>query len=165
MKVKGKTVLKDKVKIPNGLQAMVERQARHDAERAGDLQHTDNPYAPGGAKFGFDFMTGRAPVGSKALVLSTRPGEEDQAMVGGSRGKRGGGSRRPFVRRGGFAYQPGHRFSNQTGFHHDIPTGPSHQYVPAPPMYPGRQYPSYRSVKPVATPMVPRIQPAETRTT
>lgn len=49
-KVKGKTVVKDKVKIPNSLQPLVERQARHKADRAGDLQYVDNPYAPGGPK-------------------------------------------------------------------------------------------------------------------
>lgn len=61
-KVKGKTVVKDRVKIPNGLQPAVERQARHDADRAGDLQFVDNPYAVGGLKFGYNFATGRQVV-------------------------------------------------------------------------------------------------------
>lgn len=61
-KVKGKTVVKDRVKIPNGLQPAVERQARHDADRAGDLQFVDNPYAVGGLKFGYKFATGRQVV-------------------------------------------------------------------------------------------------------
>lgn len=96
-KVKGKTVLKDKVKIPNGLQPAVERQARHDADRAGDLQFVDNPYAIGGPKFGYNFATGR-PVVSKAPMVIADKASESSSLTGG-RGKRAGSFKRPYPRK------------------------------------------------------------------
>lgn len=115
-KVKGKTVLKDKVKIPNGLQPTVEQQARHDADRAGDLQYTDNPYASGGAKFGFDCSIGRAQVGSRAIVPPTKVVDEDVSTQAGLRGRRGNGGRRPYVRRSNYPFQPGSRFTGHLGY-------------------------------------------------
>lgn len=112
-KVKGKTVLKDKVKIPNGLQPLVERQARHDADRAGDLQHTDNPYAPGGAKFGFSFSTGRAVVLLHSAVVSEKALEEKSAASTTLRGRRGGVSNRPYPKRTFYGYPRVNRFGNQ----------------------------------------------------
>ena len=153
--------MKDKVQIPNGLQSNVERQARHDADQAGDLQHTDNPYAPGGAKFGFDFSTGRALVGSRAATPSAKMADDDSA---GSRGKHGSGNRRPFVQRGGLSYQPNSRFGGHGGYQHDIPTGPSHQYASMSQVQSGRQYPNFRSLKPVMGATAPRIPSAENRT-
>lgn len=94
-KVKGKTVLKDKVKIPNGLQPLVERQARHDADRAGDLQYVDNPYAPGGPKYGFNFATGRIQGLGQATPVVSKPVEEPSASAPNHRGKRGGIPQRP----------------------------------------------------------------------
>lgn len=112
-KVRGKTVVKDKVKIPNGLQPLVERQARHDADRAGDLQHTDNPYAPGGVKFGFSFSTGRPSVSSQSTSIVERPTGEKQGQSVGHRGKRGGLGNKPYVKRPFFGYPRMDRFSNQ----------------------------------------------------
>lgn len=102
-KFKGKTILKDEVKIPNGLQSTVEMQARHKADRAGDLQYVDNPYAPGGPKFGFNFLTGRASVASAASRVTEKTGDHrDLLNQATQRGKRGGTSVRPFVRRNNF---------------------------------------------------------------
>lgn len=113
-KVKGKTALKDKVKIPNGLQPSVEQQARHEADRAGDLQHVDNPYAPGGPKYGFNFATGRQQVGNKSSAIVEKTLESrvlpSQAV---QRGKRAGASGRPFMRRQNPNYFRGGRYSYQ----------------------------------------------------
>lgn len=117
LKVNGKTVIKDKVKIPNGLQPTVERQARHDADRAGDLQYVDNPYAPGGAKFGFNFATGRAQVTSQGTAATAKVPEESTAQSLANRGKRGNGSQRPYARRGSFMYPRGNRFVSQAPYH------------------------------------------------
>lgn len=162
-KVKGKTVLKDTVKIPNGLQPMVERQARHDADRAGDLQFTDNPYAVGGVKFGFDFSTGRPSVGGRVVTPITKAVDEEQG--GGLRGKRGTGGRRSFIRRYNATYQQGGRFSGQPNPFYDVPTGPSNTYGHQMTAQPFRQFSQYRGGKQTAVVGVPRIQAAEARTT
>lgn len=112
-KVKGKTVLKDKVKIPNGLQPLVERQARHDADRAGDLQYVDNPYAPGGPKHGFNFSTGRAPVVNQGVLTSGKSVETPGLHQASQRGRRAGAIQKPYVRRPGFAYPRFNWFGNQ----------------------------------------------------
>lgn len=109
-KVKGKTVMRDKVKIPNSLQPTVKRQARHNTNRAGNLQYVDNPYAPGGAKFGFNFVTGRAPVSNQALAGLSKAADVNSSL--NQRGRRGGGDEKPFVRRGGSHYQRVGRFGN-----------------------------------------------------
>lgn len=103
-KVKGKTVVKDKVKIPDGLQPLVERQARHEADRAGGLQYVDNPYAPGGPKFGFNFTTGRAPVKAQATTPVVKPVEASGSTLSNQRGKRGGFAPKPYVKRPMGAY-------------------------------------------------------------
>lgn len=108
--MKGKSVLKDKVKIPNGLQPVIERQARHDADRAGDLQFVDNPYAVGGPKFGHNFATGRQQVVAGAPVAAERSGEGSQTP--GYRGKRGNGYKKPFVKRNVYPYN---RYARQQG--------------------------------------------------
>lgn len=112
-KVKGKNVLKDKVKIPNGLQPLVERQARHDADRAGDLQYTDNPYAPGGVKFGFSFSTGRAVVPSQSIGVTEKQLEDKSGSEAAQRGRRGGVSNRPYPKRPFYGYPRANRFGNQ----------------------------------------------------
>lgn len=116
-KVKGKTVLKDKVKIPNSLQPMVERQARHDTDRAGDLQHVDNPYTPGGVKFGFSFSTGRAPV-TQQIASTLEKQVEDKSGLGiGHRGRRGGAGGKPYVKRPFFGNVGGNRYRNSGNYH------------------------------------------------
>lgn len=101
-KFKGKSVLKDKVKIPNGLQPAIERQARHDADRAGDLQFVDNPYAVGGAKFGHNFATGRQQVPTGTVTVGDRTGDGNQSS--GFRGRRGTGYKRPFAKKSPYPY-------------------------------------------------------------
>lgn len=115
-KVKGKTVLKDKVKIPNGLQPMVEREARHDADRAGDLQYADNTYAPGGPKFGYNFATGRPSVTNNAVATTTKPVEDSTAQQASQWGKRGSGAQRPYARRSIVPYQRLNRYGNQNHY-------------------------------------------------
>lgn len=110
-KVKGKTTVKDKVKIPDGLQPSVERQARHNADRAGDLQFVDNPYAVGGPKFGFNFTTGRQIAQSTALIVKEKASVSAQAAQPVYRGSRAGGVRRPQVRRQPYTFN---RFQRQT---------------------------------------------------
>lgn len=110
-KIKGKSVLKDKVKIPNGLQPGIERQARHDADRAGDLQFVDNPYAVGGPKFGHNFATGRQQVVAGAPATVDRSGDGFQTP--GYRGKRGNGYKKPFVKKN--VYPPYNRYARQHG--------------------------------------------------
>lgn len=141
--MKGKTVLKDKFKIPNGLQPMVERQARHDADRAGDLQFVDNPYAPGGAKFGFNFATGRAQVTSQTTAGVSKTVEETGSAVASLRGKRGAGNLRPYIRRNTFQYQRGGRYGSHLPYHPDNLNIP----VQLPPSHPSRMYPPYRNVR------------------
>lgn len=118
-KVKGKTVLKDKVKILNGLQEPVERQARHDADRAGDLQYVDNPYAAGGPKYGFDFATGRQMVTkpTAAPTVKEKAGESSAIGYPGYRGNRAGTGKKPYVRRFNQAFNrfPRHAMEHQTG--------------------------------------------------
>lgn len=147
-KVKGKTVLKDKVKIPNGLQPLVERQARHDADRAGDLQYVDNPYAPGGPKFGCNFATGRAPVTSNAVVTTTKAVEDNTALQSNQRGRRGIGGQRPYARRSNLPYARPNRFGN-TGFYQPGHYQPDPYHAPAqiPPMQQSRQYVPYRGAR------------------
>lgn len=106
-KVKGRTVLKDRVKIPNGLQPAVERQARHDADRAGDLQFVDNPYAVGGPKFRYNFATGR-PVVTTAPPTVTEKAAESPSSTGG-RGKRGGSFKKPYARKTPYPFGRYHR--------------------------------------------------------
>lgn len=101
-KAKGKSVLKDKVKIPNGLQSGIERQARHDADRAGDLQFVDNPYAVGGPKYGHNFTTGRQSATTK--VIESKEKGTDNAQSNAYRGKRGTGFKKPFAKRGAYPY-------------------------------------------------------------
>lgn len=103
-RVKGKTVLKDKVKIPNGLQTQVESQARHDADRAGDLQFVDNPYAVGGPKYGFDFATGRQPAPTVTSTLKEKT-VEPSAPAPGYRGNRAGSGKRPYGRKPNYGFQ------------------------------------------------------------
>lgn len=107
-RVKGKTVLKDRVKIPDGLQPAVERQARHDADRAGDLQYVDNPYAVGGPKFGFNFATGRQEV-QVVTPMTVEKGSDSTNPTGGQ-GKRGGGFKKPYVKKGPFFYNRFNRY-------------------------------------------------------
>lgn len=102
-KVKGKTVLKDKVKILEGLQLQVERQARHDADRAGDLQFVDNPYAVGGPKYGFDFSTGRQTVPAATHMPKERQAETN-ASTSGYRGNRAGNVKRPYVKKPSYSF-------------------------------------------------------------
>lgn len=109
-KSKGKTVLKDKVKIPNGLQPAIERQARHDANRAGDLQFVDNPYAIGGPKYGHNFATGRQQVGSGPVSTGVRVADGSQTP--GFRGKRGTGYKKPFAKQNTYSY---HRYNRPHG--------------------------------------------------
>lgn len=104
-KVKGRTVIQDTVKIPNGLQQNVERQARHDADRAGDLQYVDNPYAPGGAKFSYNFVTGRPTASGTIAVVSEKPKEGSATIGAGLRGKRGMGFKKPYMKRFNYTYQ------------------------------------------------------------
>lgn len=109
-KVKGRTVMKDKVKIPNGLQLLVKKQARHEADQAGDSQHVDNPYAIGGVKFGFNFHTGRAQVSSRAATVAEKPADHrnspGQAI---QQGRRAGISVKSYVKRENFNYFRGQR--------------------------------------------------------
>lgn len=113
-KVKGRTVLKDRVKIPNGLQPAVEHQARHDADRAGDLQFVDNPYAPGGPKFGYNFATGRqlAPVVQSAAAEKTA---ETSTTVTGW-GKRGAGFKNPYAKRNNYSFNRYNRGGGETPY-------------------------------------------------
>lgn len=138
-KVKGKTVLKDRVKIPNGLKPSVEQQARNKADRAGDLQHVNNPYAPGGPKFGFNFSTGRAQVNSKPTVVVERALEirvpAGQAV---QRGKRAGANGRPFARRQK-PKRPFARQQNPNYYRGGKYSYPEHQYE-ARPYYQQTQY-------------------------
>lgn len=149
-KVKGKTVLKDKVKIPNGLQPLVERQARHEADRAGDLQYIDNPYAPGGAKFGFSFSTGRPPVGLQQGGVIEKSLEERSALTVGQRGRRGGTGgktyfKKPFYGNAGF-----NRYRTQAPYQTE--GFQAQRAVPQvqaimPPTQPSRTYYQYRNAK------------------
>lgn len=109
-KVKGKTVLKDRVKIPNGLQPQVERQARHDADRAGDLQYVDNPYAIGGPKHGFNFATGRQ--NTMAAAATTADKAAATAASPGGRGRRGSAFRKPYAKKFGY---PVNRYNRPEG--------------------------------------------------
>lgn len=109
-KVKGKTVVTDKVKIPNGLQPAVERQARHDADRAGDLQFIDNPYATGGPKFGYNFATGRQAVPVTPTAEAGKTGEGHP--VNANRGKRGGSYKKPYPKRSSY---PSNRYNRNGG--------------------------------------------------
>lgn len=113
-KVKGKTVLKDKVKIPNGLQSQVEQQARHDADRAGDLQFVDNPYAVGGPKFGFDFTTGRQTV-SLATPLTKEKGEAQNPNnpSSGYRGNRAGSNKKPYAKKYNYSFNRYQRYPTE----------------------------------------------------
>lgn len=120
-KVKGKTILKDKVKIPNGLQPLVERQARHDADRAGDLQYVDNPYAPGGPKFGFNFATGRASVTASTNTLAVKNTDNTGSAAYNQRGKRAGSTQRPYGKRQPFTYPRFNRFGNNPSYHQGKP--------------------------------------------
>lgn len=137
-KVKGKTVLKDKVKIPNGLQPMVERQARHDADRAGDLQYVDNPYAPGGPKFGYNFATGRPPVTNNAVAINAKPADDSTAQQASQRGRRGSGPPRQYVRRNHVPHQRVNRYGYQQHYQPEqhqaqaqLPPIPQHRpYIP-----------------------------------
>lgn len=107
-KVKGKTVVKDKVKIPNGLQPAVERQARHDADCAGDLQFIDNPYAFGGSKFGYSFSTGRPVITAKTTAGAGKSG--DSQFANANRGKRGGIPKKPYPRRNSYTFNRYNRY-------------------------------------------------------
>lgn len=100
----GKTVLQDKVKIPNWLQPVVERQARHDADRAGDLQFVENPYAVGGPKFGYNFSTGRQQVSSTLIAGAERAGDVGQVTHQGPRGQQGNNDKKPYVKRDIYFY-------------------------------------------------------------
>lgn len=108
-KVRGKTSVKDKVKIPNGLQPSVERQARHDADRAGDLQFIDNPYALGGQKFGFNFSTGRQIVPSGTSHAKERQTEPNTTYSPGYRGNRAGAGKKPYARRQTYPFNRFHQ--------------------------------------------------------
>lgn len=161
-RVKGKTVLQDKVKIPNGLQPMVERQAKHDTERVGDLQFVDNPYAPGGVKFGFSFSTGRAQVPTSAAVTADKAGEGGTPSQLGIRGRRGIGNRKPFVRGGGPTYQRYHRtYVPQNEARYQYPQIESRQELHqtqalvAPSTQAGRQYYQYKSRPVTVAPQKP----------
>lgn len=151
-KVKGKTVLKDKFLIPNGLQPLVERQARHDADRAGDLQHVDNPYAPGGVKFGFNFATGRPSAANQTVLAPVKALEDSSTNL---RGKRGGLNQKPFVRRNNFAYPRLGRFGNQNAYQNEAyhaqmqPPMQPHYYGPMQMQQPhqGRPYVPYRGAR------------------
>lgn len=108
----------------------MERQARHDADRAGDLQHVDNPYAPGGAKFGFNFATGRGQVQKTATVETEKSSEGGAAVNPALRGKRGTGYKKPYVRRSNFGYHRYGQPSMQAQYQNDpsptlTPTGPA----------------------------------------
>lgn len=167
-KVKGKTVLKDKVKIPNGLQPMVERQARHDADRAGDLQYVDNPYAPGGAKYGFNFATGRAPVPGQNTTGSAKVAEEAVTPSLNHRGRRGGSGQKPYVGRVNSHYPRVGRYGNRLPYHPEVfnTSGqvPPAQMIQLPPSQPSRMYMPYRNARQNALGNVQRIQPADART-
>lgn len=112
-KVKRKTVLKDKVKLPNGLQTVVEAQARHEADWAGDLQFINNPYAVGGQKCGYNLSTGRQEMvpTSKPVVKKRQEGNSSAPH----RGKGGGSFKRPYVRNNNYTYA---RYNNATGETH-----------------------------------------------
>lgn len=151
-KVRGKTVVQDKVKIPNGLQPTVERQAKHDAERAGDLQFVDNPYAQGGAKSGFNFTTGRPQVLNSIVVGPEKTVEATNAGQLGLRGRRGVGNRKPFARGGGPTYQRYHRQpfpqteTRQHPYHGEGRLDPNQLQVSAAPVtQAGRAYYQYKS--------------------
>lgn len=175
-KSKGKTVLQDKVKIPNGLQPLVERQARHDADRAGDLQFVDNPYAPGGPKFGFSFTTGRAHLPTTQITTAERASENGATSNHGLRGKRAGGGKRPYVGRNNLGYQhynrqyqpgeahtgynrqyqPGEAHTSQTGYQITPPAGVT-------PPHSGRQYYQFKGRSATGqTPKPPAIEPQTT---
>lgn len=158
-KVKGKTVLKDKVKIPNGLQPLVERQARHDADRAGDLQYVDNPYAPGGPKYGFSFSTGRPLVTTQSVVSAEKTAEEKQGPSANLRGRRGQYSNKPYVRRQFVNNYSAQRYKGQANYHVDqFPV----QAV-MPPAQPARQYYQYRGPRQNQAHAAPKVQSNETR--
>lgn len=142
-KVRGKTVLKDKVKIPNGLQPLVERQARHDADRAGDLQHVDNPYAPGGVKFGFSFSTGRALVPHQNTSTSEKQADDKSGLGVGNRGRRGGAGGKPYTGKPFFRNLAGNRYRNQTNYHME----PFPVHARMPPTQPSKPYYQYRGIK------------------
>lgn len=128
-KVKGKTVVKDKVKIPNSLQPLVERQARHKADRAGDLQYVDNPYAPGGPKYGFKFTTGRAPVTAQTTAQVAKPVEPSGSASSMQRGKRGGFAPKPYLKQPMGAYPRYSRPDPQPYYQHPE----AFQALPPPP--------------------------------
>jgi hypothetical protein len=102
-KVNGKTVIQDGIKIPNGLQPLVEQTARQDADIAGDTRFEDNPYAPGHPKFGFSFVSGKEKV--KLPIESSAEKASDQSYPPSSnqRGKRGGGGRKPYVKKNNYS--------------------------------------------------------------
>lgn len=166
-KVKGKTVVKDKVKIPNGLQPLVERQARHDADRAGDLQYVDNPYAPGGAKFGFNFATGRAPASGQNLNGGAKAAEDLTLISSSHRGRRAGNGQKPYAKRGNFQYARMGRYGNQLPYHMEAfnATGQaqSPQMNQLTPTQPSRMYMPYRNARQNALGNVSKVPPADVR--
>lgn len=139
--MKGKTVLKDKVKIPNGLQPVVERQARHDSDRAGDLQFVDNPYAAGGPKFGYNFSTGRQQVSSSSTVSTEKATDIGQGTHQGLRGRRGNNVKRPYVKRATYSYN---RFNRPYAKRHGSEPKPQ---IPTQMLLHPKPYFQFRNVK------------------
>lgn len=89
----------------------MERQARHDADRAGDLQFVDNPYAVGGVKFGYNFATGRQQAAAIPTTAISKTAEIAQGQ--GHRGKRGGVFKKPYTKKNSFSYNRYNRYQGE----------------------------------------------------